>query len=74
MFGCEIAKPTKNIQWLKDDNTALKHGKKYDIKSTDVKHCLRIPKCSAEDAGKYTIVAGSIKSTAKLNVNGEKRT
>ena len=74
VFECELSKPTKNIQWLKDDNTALKHGKKYDIKSTDVKHSLRIPRCIAEDAGKYTIVAGGVKSTAELKVIGENRT
>ena len=74
MFECELSKPTKNIQWLKDDRTALKHGKKYDIKSTDVKHSLKIPKSIAGDAGKYTLVAGSAESTAELNVNGENKT
>ena len=73
VLECELSKPTKNIQWLKNDKTALKHGKKYDIKSTDVKHSLRIPKCIAEDAGKYTIVAGGVKSTAELKVIGENR-
>ena len=74
VLECELSKPTKNIQWLKDNKTALEHGKKYDIKSTDVKHSLRIRKCIAEDAGKYTIVAGGVKSTAELKVNGENRT
>ena len=74
VFECELSKPTENIQWLKDDKTTLKHGKKYDIKSTDVKHSLKVPKCMAEDAGKYTIVAGSVKSTAELKVIGENKT
>ena len=70
-FECEISKPCKDIKWLKDGKTTLKHGKKYDIKSTDMKHSLKVHKSVVEDAGKYTIVTGNVKSTAKLTVKGE---
>ena len=71
-FECELSKPCEDVKWLKDGKTTLKHGKKYDIRSTDVKHSLKIHKSVGDDEGKYTIVAGSVKSTAKLSVNGEK--
>ncbi len=70
VFSCKISKPVKKIQWAKD-GTVLKHGKKFDMKSKEQEHTLKIPKCAVDDAGLFSVEADGVKSQAQLKVNGE---
>ena len=69
-FLCQLSKPVKNVKWFRD-GSALKHGKKYDVKCEGAQHSLKIHKALTEDAGEYAVQANGAKSEAQLTVEGE---
>ena len=58
------------MQWLRGD-TVLEPGDKYDIISDGKKRTLVIKDSILRDAGKYTVMVGEAKATARLTVIGK---
>lgn len=67
-FLCEVTKDTP-VMWYKDGN-ALKDGEPYQLVSTGLVHKLVIASATLDDEDDYTVVAGPVKSTASLLVDG----
>lgn len=69
-FVCSVSKEAIAVQWLRGD-TVLEPGDKYDIISDGKKRTLVIKDSVLGDAGKYSIMVGESKATAKLTVIGK---
>ncbi|OCT75409.1 hypothetical protein XELAEV_18030588mg [Xenopus laevis] len=66
-FCCEISSKTNSVEWRKGAQT-LQASSKYEMKEQDGVKELIIHNLELEDAGEYTCVARSKKSSATLKV------
>lgn len=69
-FVCSVSKEAITVQWLRGD-TVLEPGDKYDIISDGKKRTLVVKDSILRDAGKYTVMVGEAKATARLTVIGK---
>uniref|UniRef100_A0A8C0EK92 Titin n=1 Tax=Bubo bubo TaxID=30461 RepID=A0A8C0EK92_BUBBB len=69
-FFCSVSKEAITVQWLRGD-TVLEAGDKYDIISDGKKRTLVVKDSILGDAGKYTVMVGEAKATARLTVIGK---
>lgn len=69
-FVCSVSKEAITVQWLRGD-TVLEPGDKYDIISDGKKRTLVVKDSILGDAGKYTVMVGEVKATARLTVIGK---
>lgn len=67
---CSVSKEAITVQWLWGD-TVLESGDKYDIISDGKKRTLVIKDSTLGDAGKYIVMVGEAKATARLTVIGK---
>ena len=74
VLECELDSANIFGQWLKDGKSLKlheSHVNKYDMTSREKTHTLTINELTSSDAGSYTFVAGSAKTTTTLIVKGE---
>uniref|UniRef100_A0A8C3KHS4 Titin n=1 Tax=Calidris pygmaea TaxID=425635 RepID=A0A8C3KHS4_9CHAR len=69
-FACSVSKEAITVQWLRGD-TVLEPGDKYDIISDGKRRTLVVKDSILGDAGKYTVMVGEAKATARLTVIGK---
>ena len=71
VFQCVLTAPMNYITWSTQD-ASLRHGDKYDITVSEDKltHTLRVKGCAVADAGVYFAIAGIMRSSASLTVEG----
>lgn len=68
-FACSVSKEAITVQWLWGD-TVLEPSDKYDIISDGKKRTLVVKDSVIGDAGKYSVMVGEAKATARLTVIG----
>lgn len=74
-FECELSEPFIKVKWFKND-VQIFSGDKYRMHSDRKIHLLSVLTINMNDAVEYTcalVEDSSIKSTAKLIVQGEKK-
>lgn len=71
VFQCVLSAPLNYITWSTQD-ASLEHGDKYDITVSEDKltHALRVKGCAMADTGVYFAIAGIMRSSASLTVEG----
>ncbi|XP_050967672.1 immunoglobulin-like and fibronectin type III domain-containing protein 1 [Labeo rohita] len=72
VFECALSDPVPQITWCVND-ISVDHGEKYDITVSEDKqvHKLAVKKCTKEDKGVYTAVAGLRSSQGTLIVEDD---
>ena len=66
-----LKQPLSIRRWFKN-KLEIFHGRNIHIEHNDCQHRIIIKRLSPKDAGKYTVSCDDIKSTAWLNVEGNK--
>lgn len=75
-FECETSEPFVKVKWFKD-GIEIHSGDKYRMHSDRKAHFLSVLAIEVSDADDYScalVEDESIKTTAKLNVEGKKHT
>ncbi|XDV49254.1 hypothetical protein PO909_018537 [Leuciscus waleckii] len=67
ILHCELSKPGVSVQWKKG-TVLLKPSTKYEIKQDGCQLQLQIHELTAQDSGPYKCCAGSLVTTASLEV------
>ncbi|XP_051754231.1 LOW QUALITY PROTEIN: immunoglobulin-like and fibronectin type III domain-containing protein 1 [Ctenopharyngodon idella] len=72
MFECALSDPVPQITWCAND-ISVEHGDKYDIRVSKDKqvHKLTVKKCTKDDKGVYTAIAGLRSSQGTLIVEDD---
>jgi hypothetical protein len=68
---CEVSKPDRPAQWLKDGQPLDPTHVELRVEAT--KHFLVIPSAALDDGGRYTIKVENAESTGTLLVKGKKQ-
>ncbi|XP_078790236.1 obscurin isoform X17 [Oryzias latipes] len=72
-LSCELSKPGLPVEWKKGTQV-LRSGEKYQMKQNASVNELLINKVVPEDSGEYSCVYGDQKTTASLNIKGQRVT
>lgn len=70
MFCVELAQPEHSIHWLRNQEEVVAGGR-VAITTEGACHTLTISKCSLEDMGEVTFMAGDCRTTTQFFVSGK---
>ncbi|KFM83596.1 Titin, partial [Stegodyphus mimosarum] len=68
-FTVELSRPDVPVQWLKNGEPVPEKDKFQFIKERNV-YKMIVPRAQKDDAAEYSCVAGNVKTTTKLQVQG----
>lgn len=70
MFCVELARPEDSVHWLRNQEEVMAGGR-VAITTEGTCHTLTISKCSLEDMGEVTFMAGDCRTTTQFFVSGK---
>lgn len=70
MFCVELAQPEDSVHWLRNQEEVVAGGR-VAITTEGTCHTLTISKCSLEDMGEVTFMAGDCRTTTQFFVSGK---
>lgn len=70
-LSCELSKPGLAVEWRRGQEL-LKNNYKYQIKNRNSVMELTIKNTQLADSGLYSCVCGDLKTTANVNITGER--